>query len=531
LCAASGCSHGAANGHVPGTIRLVEPQDPPGFNPLITDNAELQDLVPLIHGFLLGANARGDATPDLVEAVPSVANGGVSRDGLTIRYRLRHGVRWQDGVPFDARDVVFSFHAAMNPKNDVPDRSGFDDIAAVRATTPYEVEVRLRRPYSPALATFFFEGANDPYAILPAHLLASLPDLNRAAYNALPIGLGPYRVARWERGSRVVLEADPHYRFGAPKIARVEVRIVPDTNTELTLWESNELDVLPVRGFGGSRAMLQSARSVTFGREFLSDHYQFNYVMLNVTAGALRDVRVRRAIVRGVDGDRIEKLVRGELYRPGDGDRLPGQFAYDPSIRQASYDPAAAAKLLDAAGWRMGAGGVRMRDGVPLSVEIVGIAGQSGAERFDVQLLAALAALGFRTSLKTYQYDLAFNSAQNGGIFASGKFGLTLYGWQPGEDADHSYLFRCDTRPPSGENYGRICDRVIDAAAKREIESTDPAVQAAADKEMLREIDAQSDILFLGFDREAIFTRKTLQGVEPSVLGHHFWNLARWSWI
>jgi peptide/nickel transport system substrate-binding protein len=277
--------------------------------------------------------------------------------------------------------------------------------------------------------------------------------------------------------------------------------------------------------------MLQSARSVTFGREFLCDHYQFNYVMLNVTAGALRDVRVRRAIVRGVDGDRIEKLVRGELYRPGDGDRLPGQFAYDPSIRQASYDPAAAAKLLDAAGWRMGAGGVRMRDGVPLSVEIVGIAGQSGAERFDVQLLAALAALGFRTSLKTYQYDLAFNSAQNGGIFASGKFGLTLYGWQPGEDADHSYLFRCDTRPPNGENYGRICDRVIDAAAKREIESTDPAVQAAADKEMLREIDAQSDVLFLGFDREAIFTRKTLQGVEPSVLGHHFWNLAQWSWI
>ncbi len=527
---ATGCSHGAANDHVAGTIRLVALQDPPGFNPLITDNADLQDLVPLIHGFLLGADARGAATPDLVEVVPSVPNGGVSRDGLTIRYHLRRGVRWQDGAPFDARDVVFSFHAAMNPKNDVPDRSGFDDIASVRAPSPYEVDVRLRRPYSPALATFFSDGANDPYAILPAHLLGSLPDLNRAAYNAQPIGLGPYRVVRWERGSRVVLEADPHYRFGAPKIARVDVRIVPDSNTALTLWQSNALDVFPVRGFAGGRAMLEGARGVTFGREFLSDHYQFNYVMLNVTAGALRDVRVRRAIVRGVDVGHIEERVRGELYRPGDGDRLPGQFAYDATIRQASYDPAAAGKLLDAAGWRMGAGGVRVRDGVPLGVEIVGITGSSGAERFNVQLLAALQALGIRASLKTYQYDLAFNSAQSGGIFANGKFGLTLYGWQPGEDADHSYLFRCDTRPPNGENYGRICDPIIDAAAKREIESTDPAVQAAADKAMLREIDAQSDILFLGFDREAIFTRKGLDGVEPSVLGHHFWNLARWSW-
>jgi peptide/nickel transport system substrate-binding protein len=527
--AIAGCSHGSPSGHVPDTVRLVELQDPPGFNPLLSDNARLQDLVPLIHGFLLGTNARGDATPDLVEVVPSVANGGVSRDGLTIRYRLRRGVRWQDGASFDARDVVFSFHAAMNPRNDVPDRSGFDDVAAVRALSPYDVEVRLRRPYSPALATFFSDGANDPYAILPAHLLASLPDLNRADYNALPIGLGPYRVVRWERGSRIMLEADPHFRRGAPKIARVEVRIVPDSNTALTLWQSNELDVLPVRGFGGSRAMLDGARAVPFGHEFLSDHYQFNYVMFNVTSGALRDVRVRRAIVRGVDAARIERLVRGDLYRPGDGDRLPGQFAYDASIRQPSYDPVAAGKLLDAAGWRMH-GGVRERGGVPLTVDIVGIAGASGTERFNVQLQAALATLGFRANLKNYQYELAFESAQSGGIFAGGKFGLTFYGWQPGEDADHSYLFRCDTRPPNGENYGRVCDPLIDAAAKREIESTDPAVQAAADKAMLREIDAQSDVFFLGFDREALFVRSTLDGFEPSVLGHHFWNLDRWHW-
>ena len=524
-----GCSHADTNGHVADTVRLIFFQEPPGFNPLITDNADLQDIVPLIHGFLLGANASGEATPDLVDVVPSVANGGISRDGLTIHYHLRRGVKWQDGVPFDARDVVFSFHAAMNPKNDVPDRSGFDDIASVRAPTPYDVEVRLKAPYSPALATFFSNGANDPYGILPAHLLASLPDINRAAYNALPIGLGPYRVVSWERGSRIELVADPHFRRGAPKIGHVDIRIVPDTNTALTLWESNAIDVLPVRGLGGNRAMLQGARGVSFGHEYLSDHYQFNYVMLNVASPLLRDVRVRRAIVRAIDGGRIVRLVRGDLYRAGDGDRLPGQFAYDASIRQPTYDPKDAGKLLDAAGWHM-MGGVRMRGGIPLSLEIVGIAGASGAERFDVQMQAALQAIGIRTSFKTYQYGLAFSSAQSGGIFANGKFDLTFYGWQPGEDADHSYLYRCDTRPPNGENYGRICDPIIDVAAKREIASTDPAVQAAADKAMLRELDAQSDILFLGFDREATFARSTLTGIEPSVLGHHYWNLETWGW-
>jgi peptide/nickel transport system substrate-binding protein len=524
----SGCSRGPATRDTK-LLRLFELQDPPGFNPLITDNADLQDIVPLIHGFLLGADARGNFTPDLVTVVPSLANGGISRDGLTIRYRLRRGVKWQDGAPFDARDVLFSFRAAMSPENNVPDRSGFDDVASVRAPSAYDVEVRLRRPYSPALATFFSGGANDPYAILPAHLLASLHDLNRAPYNAMPVGLGPYRVVSWERGSRVVLEADPHFRRGPAKIPRVEIRIVVDSNTALTLWQSGEFDFYDVRGLAGSRSLLQGARTVKNAREYLSDHYQFNYLMFNTASGPLRDVRVRRALVRGIDGARIERLVRGELYRPGSGDRLPGQFAYDPSIVQASYDPVAAGKLLDTAGWRMH-GGVRMRGGVPLALQIVGVANSTGSKNIDVQLQSALQALGIRVDVKDYQYNVLFGSAQSGGIFASGRFDITSYGWQPGEDADHSYLYRCDTRPPNGENYGRICDPIIDRAAAMELGSSDPAVQAAADRTMLREIEAQGDMLFLGFDREALFAPTTLHGIEPSVLGHHYWNLDRWRW-
>jgi len=189
-----GCARGDGRAARTDVLRIVEQQDPPGLNPLVTDNADLQDLVPLLHGFLLGVDARGSFTPDLVTAVPSVANGGLRDAGRTIRYHLRRGVRWHDGAPFDARDVLFSFRAAMDPRNNVPDRSGFDDIASVRAHGPYEVEIKLRRPYSPALATFFSYGANDPYAILPAHLLEHARELNDAPYNGHPIGLGPYRL-------------------------------------------------------------------------------------------------------------------------------------------------------------------------------------------------------------------------------------------------------------------------------------------------------------------------------------------------
>lgn len=248
--------------------------------------------------------------------------------------------------------------------------------------------------------------------------------------------------------------------------------------------------------------------------------------MFQTARGPLRERAVREAVVRGVDGERIQQIVRGELQRAGEGDRLPGQFAFDPSIRQATYDPQEAMRLLDSAGWRRVAGGIRRKNGVELALEIVGPTGGSSAERFNVQLQAALARLGIRTTVKTYQYALLFAPAQNGGIYANGKFDLAFYG--AGEDADHSYLFRCDTRPPAGENYGRICDPAIDRAAERELTATDPREQDRSDREILRKLDVQSDQLWLGFDREALFATERLHGVRPSVLGHHFWNVERW---
>ena len=109
--------------------------DPPGFDPLVVrQRAGLVLLAALFHGYLMRADERGPADPGSRAVVPTVANGGIARDGRTVTYHLRRGVRWHDGTPFDARDVVFSFAAAMNPNNAVPDRTGFDHVARVDAS-------------------------------------------------------------------------------------------------------------------------------------------------------------------------------------------------------------------------------------------------------------------------------------------------------------------------------------------------------------------------------------------------------------
>ena len=241
-------------------------------------------------------------------------------------------------------------------------------------------------------------------------------------------------------------------------------------------------------------------------------------------------MRVRRALLLGIDRARIMQNMDGELWVPGDTDRLPGQFAYDPTIVQAKYDLGAAGKLLDAAGWRVGSDGFRAKDGKPLALDFVATTESPSTGRFGLFAQQDLAKLGVHISLKSYSYNLIWASKAEHGIYQSGRFDLTYSGWQPNSVADHSYLFRCDTRPPNGDNMGLICDRAIDAAAREELDTADPAREAAGDRAITRRVVDQSDVIFLGFNREAVAYRDGLLGVEPSVTGQHFWNAYAWRW-
>ena len=109
--------------------------------------------------------------PELATEIPTQANGGVSKDGLTITYHLRKGVKWADGVPFDADDVVFSTKVVLNTANDEIGRLGWDQIASVSEPDKYTVVYHMKKPYSPFVETFFSTAGANP-CILPKHLLA-----------------------------------------------------------------------------------------------------------------------------------------------------------------------------------------------------------------------------------------------------------------------------------------------------------------------------------------------------------------------
>jgi peptide/nickel transport system substrate-binding protein len=254
-------------------LAIFVAEDPSSLNTVLNSPYGWQ-LGPLTQGYLFLVDERGRLVPDRALEVPSLANGGISRDGLTIVYRIRTG-RWSDGAPFDARDVAFTVAALRNPRTNVPDRSTVEQIASVSAPRPDRLVVRLRQPSAPFVSSFLTLGADDPFAILPRHVAARYSDLNRSSLDAEPVGLGPFRLARWRRGERLEFVRNPWYWRGPAGLARVVALVEPDATTRFIDARRGDLDVTAISGLEVDEAARSGAR-VVFATTNIEDFLQFN---------------------------------------------------------------------------------------------------------------------------------------------------------------------------------------------------------------------------------------------------------------
>jgi len=510
---------------VPGVVRiaLVGPFD--NLIPELAGNAASSDAAMFWGGWLLMVDGRGALEPDLALDVPSIDNGGISKDGLTITYHLRRRVTWQDGAPFDARDVIFSWHAIMNPANNIISRAGYDDIASMTAPDPYTVKVQLKSPYAPAVATFFAPG-QAPYCILPAHMLANLPDINRAAYDRLPVGTGPFIVTRYQPGIELDLAANPRYWRGPPKLKAIRFITIPDSNTALVMMKTGDVDIWPEP----PEALVPELAKVAGVRVIHRPWNQFEYIGFNLTHAPLDDRNVRLALAMDVNRD---LLVANILHGNGsvaNGDQPAYSWAFDPAARAPAYDPAGAAALLERSGWRVGRDGIRMKDGKRLALEFVWSESDVNASRFAPILQDAMRKIGVELDLKPFEHDLYYATKETGGIVNSGKFDVSAQGWVGGVDPDNSSLWACAQRPPNGFNTTLLCDQRVDAAISVSLSTNDQAKRRAAYWRIQELLDRIVNVDFLYWVNRNDAVRNGLAGWDPAPSVTPFWNNWNWAW-
>ena len=217
---------------VPHVLRFTAAEDLVGLNPHFNQQTIVGYLAHMTMAWLVRYDLHNRPVPELAAVIPTQANGGISRDGKTITYHLRHDAKWSDGVPFTSADVAFSIATVQNPKNNEIAIEDYQRIARVETPDPYTVKLHLKAPYGDFLASYFSTSGAGP-CLLPKHLLDGLPEINDAPYNNLPVGIGPFKYASWKRADSVELVPDPLYFRGRPKLERVVFKIIPDRNTAL----------------------------------------------------------------------------------------------------------------------------------------------------------------------------------------------------------------------------------------------------------------------------------------------------------
>ena len=518
-------SYGGRPATQPGVLRYADIQEPDSLNPLVSTQATTIDLAYFIYQFFYNVDDHDQLVPEVATQIPTLQNGGISPDGMTLTYHLRPGLKWQDGAPLTAADIIFTYHAIMNPKNNIQVTTGYDHIGSVTAPDPHTVVVHMKKFFAPIVAYFMCIQGN--YAIMPAHLLAKYPDVNHIAYNNLPVGSGPFKVTEWVHGDHIALEASPLYWRGAPKLKKIVFKIVSDNNTIVTQLKTGETDAW----FRADPSLYPTYSKipgiiVTLSPQNLFGHLDFN---LQEPGTPWRDVRVRQAIEYAIDRKKIAHDATHDVWETSDSDQAKFNWAYDPNVPHIGFDPAKAKQLLAQAGWSPGPDGVLTKGGKRFELQFAYISGNVIGAAIGNIIQQELRAVGIDLTQKTYPAPLFFGAQQNGGIINSYKYQLAYFGWVSGVDPDDSSLYGCDQFPPAGQNSLHWCDLKLDAAEKDALSTFDIARRKADYAIIQTELATQVPTIILFAERRADVHTVNFKGYKASPATSAYWNSWEWS--
>jgi peptide/nickel transport system substrate-binding protein len=485
----------------PHVLVIADNVDPSSLNPLLAHDQDTIGYDLLVTQTLVGLSAGNRPVPVLVARIPSRSNGDISPDGRTILYHLRHNVRFADGRELTASDVAFTYRAIVDARNPVESVDAYRRIASLQTRGRYTVIVRLRQRWNAAVAELFAQ-ADFAFGILPAHAFTS-EDVTRAAWNDRPFGTGPFRVVRWQRASRIVLERNPYYR-PLPKLRRIVLELIPTTQGSLLALRAKSVDVTEI-----SPVQVPEARAIPGARVVITPINGVYLLMMQASARPTNDARVRRAIAAAIDARQIARAGYGVL-RAADS-FLPPVFAWhDPG--STTSDPATVTRELAAAGWQK-RDGRWTKAGEPLSVTLT-LAPERGTW---MQLIEQeqLRRAGIDAQLKPYSTAL-FN-APNGPL-RTGAFTLAATWWIGAADPEESVIFACSQRGPDGNNSMNYCSRRFDTLFEEQAVTADSGRRRRDFVEMQRIVRADAPIVPVAFESNADVVSDRVTGFRRNML-------------
>ena len=506
-----------------GQIILGISQEPTVFNPLKAHIEVDEGVYMSLFSPLWSIDPHGDFQPQLAAEIPSYANGGLSEDGLTWRIKLRSGVTWHDGAPFTAEDVKYTIELINNPNFPTMTRSGHRLVRDLQVVSPTEITWRMESPYAPYLsvlaATF----------MVPQHILGKETDLVNAPFNNSPIGTGPFKWVERVPGDHITLAANEKFFGQVPYVARIIYKYVPDLTVLKTQFQTGDIDYIGLQGITADHY----AEAKTFpGRRVVAAPLGFvEAIVFNNERPYFKDKAVRQALYLAMDKKSIVQDIYYGLPRPTESYLPQESWAYNPGLPVQSYDPDQARKLLDAAGWKPGSGGVREKDGMRLAFTNSTTAGNHVREQSQQVLQQNWQEIGVEMTIKNLPPAVMWGEYWYKDLFDTGMAG-TVYGIGADPDvSDRLASASIAVKTGAGSNTAQFSNAAVDgllhhatATLDRDARKQDYFKVQAIVRDELPVLPIFQWVMVEG-------TKDTLYGYQPNVnVRSNCWNVNRWYW-
>jgi len=393
----------------------------------------------------------------------------ISDDGTLYTFKLRDGVKFHDGSPFNAEAVKFNFDRMLDENHPYHDTGPFplsfffSAIDEVTVKDPLTVVFRLKEPYAPFLSNLAYPTG---LIVSPAAVKKYGKDFGRH-----PSGTGAFRFAEWESNAKVVVTRNEDYWDGAPPLEAIVYRPITDANTRVAEMLSGGIDLMVEVPPDNVATFEKDPSFVVY--EQAGPHVWF--LILNAKEGPFADKRVRQAVNYAINKKALVQNVLQGTATVAAGPTPPAfAWAYNDSLKPYPYDPEKAKALIDAAGAKgaeltfyVTEGGSGMLDPVPMGEAIQ----------------ADLAKVGLKVKIETYEWN-TFLGKVNPGL--AGKADMAEMAWMTNDPDTLPYLaLRTGAWPDKGGfNSGYYSNPKVDALLEQARRSTDQAERAKLYKQM-----------------------------------------------
>ncbi len=472
------------------TLHLSTSANPSRINPILATDAGSAEIANYIFNGLVKYDKDGQ------NIIGDLAEKFYFEDNVTLIFELKDGVKWQDGAPFTAHDVLFTYELINSEQVVSPYTSTFRMVKSVEVLDELRLKVTYKEPYFKALELWMS-------GVLPHHLLKDEKNIMSSAFNTHPVGTGPYRLTKLEFSKNIELSANDDYFEHRPKIDQIIYHVIPDANTRFLMLKTQKIDV-------GSLEAMQIERQVEAS---FFDNYKvieeiahaYVYLGMNLRREKFQDSRVREALSLAVNREELVDILFMGHGQVCTGPFLPGGPAFNTSVIAPSQNITQAKKLLKEAGYD---------ENNPLRFEIA-TSNSNSIRPYAAQILQhQLAQVGVEVKLRVMEWQAFLNTV----VFPK-DFDTVLLGWSLSLSPDPYLLWHSDSDKEGGFNFIGYRNENVDALIEKMQGTIERQALAKIQQQIFADVVKDNPYLFLFIPNSIQVVDKKIKHIEPTING------------